>query len=110
MKFLQDRNKDLPPGAPQEEIDGFRYVRREAIMALAQCRYPTLADKTHPTWLLLKSAVRDDIHPEPRLDERVEAAIGVRLRSAPFTPQKVKATVSDSALQAPGDATPSLRR
>ena len=77
VKFLQDRNKAPAPGTPQEEIDGYRYVRREAIQALAQCRYPTLADKTHTTWLLLKVAARDDIHPEPRIDERVEAAIGV---------------------------------
>ncbi len=43
------------------------------------------------------------------ISNAVYDAIGVRLRSAPFTPQKVKAAVSDSALQAP-DATPSLRR
>jgi hypothetical protein len=77
VKFLQDRNKDLPPGASANQIDGFRLVRREAIEALAQGRYPTLADKSRPTWLLLKVTARDGIAPEPRLDERVEAAIGV---------------------------------
>ena len=77
VKFLQERNKDLPPGTPEEQIDGFCLVRREAIMALAQGRYPTLPDKSHPAWLLLKVAVRDGIVPEPRLDSRVEAAIGV---------------------------------
>jgi hypothetical protein len=76
VKFLQDRNKDFPPGTPADQIDGFRMVRREAIAALAQGRYPTLADKSRPTWLLLKVAARDGILPEPRLDERVEAAIG----------------------------------
>jgi hypothetical protein len=77
VKFLQDRNKDLPPGSSANQIDGFRLVRREAIEALAQGRYPTLTDKSRPTWLLLKVAARDGIAPEPRLDERVEAAIGV---------------------------------
>jgi hypothetical protein len=77
VKFLQDRNKDLPPGSSANQIDGFRLVRREAIEALAQGRYPTMADKSRPTWLLLKVAARDGIAPEPRLDERVEAAIGV---------------------------------
>ena len=45
--------------------------------ALAQGPYPTLADKSRPALLLLKVAARDGIVPEPRLDERVEAAIGV---------------------------------
>jgi hypothetical protein len=77
IKFLQDHNKPFPPGTPQDEIDGFRYVRREAIKALAQCRYPTLADKTHPTLVLLKLAARDGVEPDLRMDERVEAALGV---------------------------------
>jgi hypothetical protein len=77
FKFLQERNKDFPPGTPEVQIDGFRLVRREAIAALAQGRYPTLADKSRPAWLLLKVVAHDGIIPEPRLDERVEAAIGV---------------------------------
>jgi hypothetical protein len=79
IKWLQDRNssKLLPPTAPVDELDGFRLVRREAIRALAQGRAPTLADKSRPAWLLLKIACRDGIDPPPRLDERVEAAIGV---------------------------------
>lgn len=77
VKFLQDRNKDFPPDTPPAQIDGFRLVRREAIAALAQGRYPTLADKSRPAWLLLKVAARDGILPAPRLDERIEAAIGV---------------------------------
>jgi hypothetical protein len=77
VQFLQQRNQDFPAGTPQTQIDGFRMVRREAIGALAQGRYPTLADKSRPAWLLLKVAARDGILPEPRLDERLEAAIGV---------------------------------
>ncbi len=82
LKFLQARNQpDLfPPGTPDDEIDGFRYVRREAIKAMAQCPFPTLStlpDKPHLAWVLLKIVARDGVAPEPRLDERVEAAIGV---------------------------------
>ncbi len=77
VKFLQERNKDFPPGTPQAQIDGFLLVRREAIAALAQGRYPTLPDKSRPAWLLLKVAANDGILPAPRLDERIEAAIGV---------------------------------
>ena len=77
VKFLQDRNKDFPPGTPPAQIDGFRLVRREAIAALAQGRFPTLADKSRPAWVLLKIVADDGITAEPRLDERVEAAIGV---------------------------------
>jgi hypothetical protein len=77
VKFLQDRNKDFPAGTPQDEIDGYRLVRRQAVEALAQGRYPTLADKSRPAWMLLKVVARDGIAPEPRLDERVEAAIGI---------------------------------
>ena len=77
VKFLQDRNKPFPTGTPPDEIDGYRYLRREALAALAQGRYPTLTDKTRPTFVLLKVAARDGVAPEPRMDERVEAAIGV---------------------------------
>ena len=80
LTFLQTPPKQLPPGTPDEEMDGVRYLRREAIKALAAGRYPTLStlpDKPHPTWRLLQIAARDGIDPEPRMDERVEAAIGV---------------------------------
>ena len=77
IQFLKDRNKPLPPGTPQDEVDGFRYLRREALAALAHGHYATLADKTHPPLVLLKAALRDGVEPEPRLDERLEAALGV---------------------------------
>ncbi len=80
LKFLQARNKPFPPGATEEEIDGFRYVRREAIKALAQNPYPTLAtlpDKPHPVLVLLQFAANVGVQPTARLDERFEAAVGV---------------------------------
>ena len=88
VKFLQDRNKPFPPGATQEEIDGYRYLRREALAALAQGRYPTLADKTRPTFVLLKVVARDGVAPEPGVDERVEAAIGVAHAQPAFDKDK----------------------
>jgi hypothetical protein len=78
LKFLKDRNAPLPPSTPTDEYEGFRLLRRQAIRALAQGHYPSLADdKGRPALALLKVAVADGVEPEPRLDERVEAAIGV---------------------------------
>jgi hypothetical protein len=80
VAFLKDRNKPFPAEATREEFEGFRILRREAIRALAQGHYPTLAmgdGKIHPPFILLKIAARDGLAEEPRLDERIEAAIGV---------------------------------
>jgi hypothetical protein len=71
--------KDIAP----EEFEGYRSMRREAIRALAHCRAPGLKDKSRPGMLLLRIAANDGISPEPRIDERIEAAIGVaRMREA----------------------------
>ncbi len=43
LKFLQARNQPFPPGTPDDEIDGFRYVRREAIR-----RWPSAAIRRCP--------------------------------------------------------------
>jgi hypothetical protein len=78
LKFLKDRNGTLPAEASPNEFEGFRMLRREAVRALAQGHYPRLADdKGRPALELLKIAVVDGVEPPPRLDERVEAAIGV---------------------------------
>jgi hypothetical protein len=64
-------------GAPEAEKDGYRSLRREAIRALALTRLPACADKAKPAWTLLKVMSASDIVPEPRMDERAEAAIGL---------------------------------
>jgi hypothetical protein len=68
-------------GASEEEVNAFRWVRREAIKALAETRYPAVMNDTKvvgPTaWQLLRVCCKDGFDPEPSLAERVEAAIGV---------------------------------
>jgi hypothetical protein len=82
VEFIQ-RKSPFTPGTPRPEVDGFRVVRREAIRALAQAHNLT-AGNPRPALVLLRVAGRDEgVVPEPRLDERLEAAIGVgRVRSA----------------------------
>ncbi len=88
LGFLQ-RKSPLSDNAPAEDQEGLRYVRREAIRALAQTRYPAVVNaKTKQIegqtalWLL-KVVRKDGLKPEPNLSEQVEAAIGVcRLQPA----------------------------
>jgi hypothetical protein len=81
IEFIQ-RKPPFTSGTPRAEIDGFRVVRREAIRALAEAHNLT-AGNPRPALVLLRIAGRDaSVVPEPRLDERLEAAIGVaRVRS-----------------------------
>jgi hypothetical protein len=83
MEFLNQ-----PPlvaaGAPQEEIEGFRMLRREAVRALAQTHAPMLKDKSMPALKLAQFAANDtSIQPPPRTDERLEASLGLaRMRAS----------------------------
>ena len=78
------RNPNLPAGAPQQEIDGFRILRREGVRALAQIHTPSFSDKVRPALTLARFAGADEsIQPPPRIDERMEAALGLaRMPSA----------------------------
>jgi hypothetical protein len=82
LDFL-GRKPDLPANAMPEEVEAFKYVRREAIRAVAQTRYPAIEKKKavlgRPALELLRIMRNDGINPEPRFDEQVEAAIGVCL-------------------------------
>jgi hypothetical protein len=83
VEFLQQRPPVDPNLATREEIEGFRLLRREALRTLAQARTPALGGKTTPPVLVLARFAGNDksISPLPRLDERLEAAIGLaRLR------------------------------
>ena len=65
-----------------EEIDGFRMLRREAVKALAESRVPALADEKgvlglKPALVLLRVVNSDGLIPEARIDEQIEAAIGI---------------------------------
>jgi hypothetical protein len=73
--------KPVMSAAPaQEELDGQRFLRREGVRALAQVREPVLGsnEKTRTAVALARVLRRDaSLMPEPRLDEQVEAAVGL---------------------------------
>jgi hypothetical protein len=77
-----DHKMVYPAGTPKEEVFGYQFLRREMIRVLALNRQPVL-DKDRPALTLLRIAASDiGVSPQPRLDERVEAAIGLaRLRA-----------------------------
>ncbi|HMF13740.1 MAG TPA: hypothetical protein VKE94_15585 [Gemmataceae bacterium] len=72
-----------PPPTP-EEIDGLRVLRREIISALGATRYPALIDakgasQGNSALTLIRALRNDGLNPSPRLDEQVEAAIGLAM-------------------------------
>jgi hypothetical protein len=79
-----ERPPTVDKNSAAEEIEGARMLRREAIRALAYGQSPSIAgnDKTRPALVLLRVVANDGLAPEPRMDERVEAAVGV-LRLSP---------------------------
>jgi hypothetical protein len=83
LDFLEHK-QGPPKGAAPEEIDGFCLLRREAIRALAQIHTPAVSDKVRPALALARFAGADgSIQPPPRIDERMEAALGLaRMQSA----------------------------
>ncbi len=83
VEFLEQQ-KGLHKNATQEEIDGYRVLRREAVRALAKTHAPAIDDKVRPALVLARFAGNDErIQPPPRIDERVEAAIGLARMQAP---------------------------
>jgi hypothetical protein len=77
VEFLEKRKGPDKHPTP-EEIDGFRWLRREAVRALAQLHVPSVNDKVRPALVLARFAGNDErIQPPPRIDERVEAALGL---------------------------------
>lgn len=75
--FLKER-KGPDKNAPKGEFEGFRSLRREAIRALAKIHTPAFNDKVRPALVLARFAGNDEsIQPPPRIDERVEAALGL---------------------------------
>jgi hypothetical protein len=87
LTFL-DRKPPQAGSAPADEIEGFRMLRREAVRALAQVRAPALKGGARPALVLARFAGNDErIQPPPRLDERLEAALGLaRVRPGKDTP------------------------
>jgi len=77
------------PPANSEEIEGLRRLRHEVIRALGVSRFPSVVDgkgvSQSKTALALCRVLRSDgLNPPPRLDEQIEAAIGIAmLKMAP---------------------------
>lgn len=83
VEFLEQK-KGPAKNAAIEEIDGFCILRREAIRALAKTNTPAINDKVRPALVLARFAGNDSrIQPPPRIDERIEAAIGLARMQAP---------------------------
>lgn len=84
VAFLEQK-KGPAKNASIEEIDGFCFLRREAIRALAKIHTPAINDKVRPALVLARFAGNDSrLQPPPRVDERVEAAIGLaQMQTAP---------------------------
>jgi hypothetical protein len=71
-----------PPTA--EEVDGLRVLRREIIKGLGATRYPALLDakgasQGNTALTLIRVLRNSGLNPPPRLDEQVEAAIGLAM-------------------------------
>jgi hypothetical protein len=60
------------------EVEGYKVLRREAIKVVAQSPSPAIGEKDRPALTLARVAGYDEsIVPSPRLDERIEAFIGL---------------------------------
>jgi len=79
VQFIE-RKPVLEKKPSEPELEGLQVVRREAIRALALLPEPLYAGnpKAHSALALLRVLRKDkELVPEPRLDEQVEAAIGL---------------------------------
>jgi hypothetical protein len=76
--------------APEERLDGFRVLRREIIRALGQARLPVVKGENGnvPVALELGKIVyaSSGVSPPPRLDERVDAVIGLTQMDSAASP------------------------
>jgi hypothetical protein len=82
LMALADYINRKPEALPSEadQLEALRFVRREAVRALGQSRYPIVPKADKPegrtAWLLLRVARKDGLTPEPSIAEQVEGAIG----------------------------------
>lgn len=78
------RKHEIAPDTPANQLDGLRYVRREAIRALGHVRMQSVRTNgqftgpvdARPALVLLRVANSDNPAPAPGIAERIEAAIG----------------------------------
>lgn len=84
LAALKVVGRKLPANLPREEKEGARLFRREALRFLAQTRSPVVMDdknkqvRERPALVLLRAVAQPEgLSPEARLDEQVEAAVGL---------------------------------
>lgn len=77
------RKPAIAPNTPREEIDAYKFVRREAVRALGKVRKPAYREGTSgvvaanpAVWLLRVAAADKTLVPPPSLNERVEGLAG----------------------------------
>lgn len=76
---LVEKKVAYPKATPRQVVEGYKMVRMQAVRIVAAGRTPLLADKTTPPIVLLARVAAADagIVPTPRIEERLEAAIGL---------------------------------
>ena len=81
VAFLSRKPSFDPNKTPVEEIEAFRYIRREAVRALGQSHVPALGrpktPEVRPALDVLKFMRNEGVAPDPSLSEKVEAAIAL---------------------------------
>jgi hypothetical protein len=82
VQTIERKPADGPVPPAPDEVAGMQVFRREAVRALSLYRAPAVADAKGnvqvPTALALLKVVNDDgLSPKARLDEQIEAAVGV---------------------------------
>jgi hypothetical protein len=78
LEFLNRRPSELHANSTPEEVDGYRLLRREALRVMTLLHSPALSEKDRPALALVRFVGNDArVAPPPRLDERLEAAIGL---------------------------------
>lgn len=76
MTFIK-RKVNVSAITPPDELEGLRVIRREAVRALSLLRNPGKSGKDRPAIVLLEVLSGEGLEPPPRIDERMEAAIGL---------------------------------
>jgi hypothetical protein len=79
--LLKMVDRPMPAVKSQEELDAFRYIRKEAVASLAESQVPALSalggKVEGPVVLGLVKVLAKKTNPEPSLQERLEAALGI---------------------------------
>ena len=67
-----------PKATSRQEVEGYKALRLQAVRLVAQARTPVLPSKAQPALVLARVVGNDEsIVPAPRIEERLEAAIGL---------------------------------